>query len=939
MKNLLFCTLLFIAIVYSPKAIAQFQINNDEVFFNANASISFDILANDFGISFFHTINICSPQYGTAAYSSGIVTYTLNSIPTDSSDVFCYTACLNGVCDTAFITIYFINLAPPCNIPSIICMPDSATYTNICVNFCTIIDALINPNQIYSAYNASIQNILDNSFEYTPPQGFEGTDTLMVSGCNNNGLCDTAYFYVHVGNNCNTQNTPPYCEYTTQFICTDGTPQYLYPYYFDLDGNAVSIEIIQQPLNGTLTLLSDSLMIYTPNNNFTGQDFIAFNVCETNTNELYCTQGGIYIIGNNNCNNLIYATDDYPNCYPNCVIDDFLTINVLNNDYYEGDTVTLTIVSNPQYGTATINFINNTITYTPTPNAPLPNFDFFEYEICNNANICDTAMVFLSNNPADSTNNYLNCINDYITIIKNTSITINVLDNDLYNTPISISGINPPLNGTILANQNTITYTPNTNFVGTDSFEYIACDSFGNCDNAMVYIYVIEQDSLNNTFVDFALNDYIEQTDSTPIYINILNNDVYNPLDSAFSISIIYPPTFGQAEIIPANCLGCYTIKYFGNDLGQADQLAYVICTTIAGVLSCDTAIVYISPVCTDGCVWPGDVNADGVANMYDVLGVGLAYNNTGIVRPNASNEWKGQNGENWSSTFNYTDLQEITHTINNKHADCNGDAVIDDNDLIAINQNYGLQHFKNEAKADEDAPTLKVNILSQNISLNSWVEAEITLGTSDIPANNLFGVAFSLNYPSNLINPDSINYEIDDNWMTEPQNQLSFYKPFRGRADIAHSRKNNVNISGYGRIIKVKFFITDNVDGKIEQNVPFELSISNAVMIGIDGVEKTLNTQGSSAIITPIPPIKPAQNLITIYPNPAANYVTIQSKQASIHSIEIYNATGQLLYFEKNINTFKQQLNTNNFLTGLYLIKIVTEQGIFNKKLVIEKK
>lgn len=89
--------------------------------------------------------------------------------------------------------------------------------------------------------------------------------------------------------------------------------------------------------------------------------------------------------------------------------------------------------------------------------------------------------------------------NDEVTTEKNVSVDGNVLENDtdpegdvqtIDTTPVSY-----PTNGTLVLNPNgTFTYTPVTDYVGTDSFEYKVCDNGtpSACDTATVVIIVKE---------------------------------------------------------------------------------------------------------------------------------------------------------------------------------------------------------------------------------------------------------------------------------------------------------------------------------------------------------------------------------------------------------------------------------------------------------------
>lgn len=61
--------------------------------------------------------------------------------------------------------------------------------------------------------------------------------------------------------------------------------------------------------------------------------------------------------------------------------------------------------------------------------------------------------------------------------------------------------------------------------------------------------------------------------------------------------------------------------------------------------------LIYVNG-CNTNDVWPGDANADGNANLFDLLAVGLAFNDNGPVRPSASLTWVAQPCPNWANTF-----------------------------------------------------------------------------------------------------------------------------------------------------------------------------------------------------------------------------------------------------------------------------------------------
>ena len=72
------------------------------------------------------------------------------------------------------------------------------------------------------------------------------------------------------------------------------------------------------------------------------------------------------------------------------------------------------------------------------------------------------------------------------------------------------------------------------------------------------------------------------------------------------------------------------------------------------------------------------------------------------------------------------------------------------------------------------------------------------------------------------------------------------------------------------------------------------------------------------------------SQNVISIYPNPASEQLTIQMDNLTMESVQILGPTGQV------VNTpymYQNTIDLGNLSKGMYLIQIQTEQGIFLKK------
>lgn len=72
----------------------------------------------------------------------------------------------------------------------------------------------------------------------------------------------------------------------------------------------------------------------------------------------------------------------------------------------------------------------------------------------------------------------------------------------------------------------------------------------------------------------------------------------------------------------------------------------------------------------------------------------------------------------------------------------------------------------------------------------------------------------------------------------------------------------------------------------------------------------------------------------IAICPNPAKSVISLNSKQAAILKIDVINLYGQIV---KTINDAFETINISDLSSGIYMLKINTELGTTNKKIIKE--
>lgn len=77
-------------------------------------------------------------------------------------------------------------------------------------------------------------------------------------------------------------------------------------------------------------------------------------------------------------------------------------------------------------------------------------------------------------------------------------------------------------------------------------------------------------------------------------------------------------------------------------------------------------------------------------------------------------------------------------------------------------------------------------------------------------------------------------------------------------------------------------------------------------------------------------------QQSVTLSPNPADHYVTIQSNEKPIQEISVYNMSGQNVLSISHLDQQKRTINTENLIKGMYVVSVRFEYGIERSRLII---
>lgn len=541
-----------------------------------------------------------SPLLGTAVIDTmGNIEYT--PFPNVSgNDTIIYNLCdyssPTPLCDTAIvvITIMQIDDAPVALKDSINTLEDIPVSIMV-LNNDSDQDNNLDTTSLSIISGPSHGSLLigaNGEIDYTPASFYTGMDTLVYEICDlttPTPLCSSAMVVITVI----PVPNPPLAENDTVNVDEDvNLDIYVLANDTDPDNDidSSSVNIYLNPSNGTASVDSVGKVTYVPGPNFNGIDSLYYSVCDLTATTPICDTAVVYMT--------VDAVDDTPevNVDSYAIIEDTPTdFYVVNNDFDVDnnlDTLSLTVITNPSNGTASIN-TDGSINYIP--NTFFNGNDTIVYQFCDLTSptaLCDTAIVLIT---VIAVPNPPVALNDTVNLDEDTTLDIVVLandsdpDNDIDSSSVSVYV--GPFNGTVTVDSiGTVTYVPNPNFNGTDSLYYAVCDLTGTtpiCDTAVVYITV---DPIDDTPEVNADNYTVIEDTPTDFYILNNDSDADNNLDSA-SLSILTNPSNGVVTINADWSIHYVPNLYFNGN----DTLVYQICDFTSPTPLCDTAIVIIT--------------------------------------------------------------------------------------------------------------------------------------------------------------------------------------------------------------------------------------------------------------------------------------------------------------------------------------------------------
>lgn len=670
--------------------------------------------------------------------------------------------------------------------------------------------------------------------------------------------------------------------------------------------------------NGSVSIQNNSA-VFTPESGFEGLANFNYVVCDDIGT---CDKATVYVcVGD-------------PNAYSNSVIDLITTknnpIQIITplHDY--------TLIQNPSNGIVNPNTSNGILYYEPSIGFSGSDQLVYSHNV---TGLTKTLVIDVLD--IEAPNQFVNDDVEYTFIGED--VEVNFLENDYFGTILKdVKILSQPTNGTLYEHRNptngkllSCTYKPNLGFSGVEEFTYSASNSsnFANAEVGKINIIVNDLKPANSVFE-------LQTPENTPLVLD------YNiaPSNYAFQVTnngnkgtaIFYPNHISMivgGQLIEGYNLVIYTPNSgaTGIDEFEMEYCAGSLnnCTTVK--VKVDIQSISNGNICigTD-CVWAGDANRDGVVDLRDMLPTGWCIGDVGVSRANATiDPWVGQDCNNWGITFPHTDNDL-------KHLDSNGDSLINVADTSAISEHYQKNHSLSPEPINFPANIPLFLGSPDTIYVTGpgdIVRVPIILGDPNLPAENMYGLTFSIDFDPSIIDAPASSIRFDaESWANYTSPVLSMVKkPFTGRIDAAYTRTNGVTTDGYGKVGAVDFVIIEDLTFQRLPDKSFA-RISGSYYNGA-GVYTQL-PESLVAISFRQEGIKEKSAELLVFPNPTSDYLNyrIVGAQEPYDKVEVYDLTGKSI-LQGTHEQFNGQINTSQYTSGVYVMRVSTSIGVVTKK------
>ena len=201
--------------------------------------------------------------------------------------------------------------------------------------------------------------------------------------------------------------------------------------------------------------------------------------------------------------------------------------------------------------------------------------------------------------------------------------------------------------------------------------------------------------------------------------------------------------------------------------------------------------------------------------------------------------------------------------------------------------------------------------------------DLEVAIWLQNQTNKEVYNSKFAMEYTEHLYAVEDLSAVIDGDYVTF---SINWNKPEK-------ANPTGYNIYLDGELIEENYTETSYSGGSSE-TIDY-LEDGNQHIVEVVAVYENGTSVGSAVLVTKDTNVSEiTENNISVYPNPANDFVKLSAVSGQLSVVKIYNCLGMLVE-EIEVNANEVEINTSEYNTGIYFVNVQTENGNLVKKVV----
>lgn len=193
-------------------------------------------------------------------------------------------------------------------------------------------------------------------------------------------------------------------------------------------------------------------------------------------------------------------------------------------------------------------------------------------------------------------------------------------------------------------------------------------------------------------------------------------------------------------------------------------------------------------------------------------------------------------------------------------------------------------------------------------------------LGTPSNEADHVAGYDITLDLPKLASDPDQVIVSVANSWVGNSTDGVltSSYDAASDEINFEYLRNDSTGQNGSGELVAISVIREGGFS-----STEFALAVDGGIIM-VDNMDFKWNPGNEFA----------QETSLNIFPNPASEYVKIETGSNTNHEISLFDLSGRAVRLENGIGTY--QLDLNGLQSGIYFIQVKSDDQLYRQQLVI---